>query len=93
MKFDWEIARLILLNYEYSEIDRTTEENLSSSLVEKGGADVEFADGKKHFVHGNVAHKVLNAMEKMKPAQRAEAQKGIHQSHAHLMAVHKMLSR
>lgn len=60
---------------------------------EKGGADIEFADGKKHFVHGHVAHKVLNAMEKMKPAQRAEAQKGIHQSHAHLMAVHKMLSR
>jgi hypothetical protein len=60
---------------------------------EKGGADIEFADGKKHFVHGHVAHKVLNAMEKMKPAQRAEAQKGIHQSHAHLMAVHKMLNR
>jgi len=59
---------------------------------EKGGADVEFADGKKHFVHGHVAHKVLNAMEKMKPAQRAEAQKGIHQSHAHLMTIHKMLT-
>ena len=39
MKFDWEIARLILLNYEYSEIDRTTEENLSSSLVEWGKID------------------------------------------------------
>lgn len=36
MKFEWEIARLILLNYEYSEIDKTTEENLSSSLVEWG---------------------------------------------------------
>ena len=59
---------------------------------EKGGADVEFADGKKHFVHGHVAHTVLKAMEKMKPAQRAEAQKGIQQSHTHLMTVHKMLS-
>ena len=39
MKFDWEIARLILLNYEYSEIDRTTEENLGSSLVEWGKID------------------------------------------------------
>ena len=59
---------------------------------EKGGADVEFADGKKHFVHGHVAHTVLKAMEKMKPAQRAEAQKGIQQSHTHLMTVHKMLT-
>ena len=59
---------------------------------EKGGADVEFADGKKHFVHGHVAHTVLKAMERMKPAQRAEAQKGIQQSHTHLMTVHKMLT-
>jgi len=36
MKFDWEIVRLILLNYEYSDIDKTNDEILTHSLAEWG---------------------------------------------------------
>ena len=60
---------------------------------EKPGSDIEFADGQKHFVEGVVAHKVLVAMEQMKPEIRAQAQNAVYQSFAHLMAAHQMLSK
>ena len=60
---------------------------------EKPGSDIEFADGQKHFVEGVVAHKVLVAMEQMKPEVRAQAQNAVYQSFAHLMAAHQMLSK
>lgn len=60
---------------------------------EKTGSDVEFADGQKYFVEGVVAHKVLVAMEQMKPEVRAQAQNAVYQSFAHLMAAHQMLSK
>lgn len=60
---------------------------------EKTGSDVEFADGQQHFVEGVIAHKVLVAMEQMKPEIRAQAQNAVYQSFAHLMAAHQMLSK
>ena len=58
---------------------------------EKGGADVKFANGKTKFVAHDVAHKVLSATEKLKPADRAKVHDHIAQSHENLMAVHKVL--
>lgn len=58
---------------------------------EKGGADVKFANGKTHFVKHDVAHKVLSALDKLKPADRAKVHDHIAQSHDNLMAVHKVL--
>lgn len=60
---------------------------------EKSGSDIEFANGQKHFVEGVIAHKVLVAMEQMKPEVRAQAQDAVYQSFAHLMAAHQMLSK
>ena len=60
---------------------------------EKPGSEIEFADGQKHFVEGVVAHKVLVAMEQMKPEVRAQAQDAVYQSFAHLMAAHEMLNK
>jgi hypothetical protein len=60
---------------------------------EKSGSDIEFADGQKHFVEGVIAHKVLVAMEQMKPEVRAQAQNAVYQSFAHLIAAHQMLSK
>lgn len=57
----------------------------------KGGADVHFEDGKKHFVKSEHAHKVLTALEKLKPADRAEASAHIYKSHENFKAVHSML--
>lgn len=58
---------------------------------EKGGSDVKFANGKTHFVKHDVAHKVLTALDKLKPADRAKVHDHIAQSHENLMAVHKVL--
>lgn len=58
----------------------------------KGGAHVTFANGEKHFVHAEHAHKVLSALEKLKPADRSKMAEHIHQSHAHFQAVHKLVS-
>lgn len=58
---------------------------------EKGGADVKFANGKTHFIKHDVAHKVLGALDKLKPADRAKVHDHIAQSHDNLMAVHKVL--
>lgn len=58
----------------------------------KGGAHVTFANGEKHFVHAEHAHKVLTALEKLKPADRSKMAEHIHQSHAHFQAVHKLVS-
>lgn len=58
---------------------------------EKGGADVKFSNGKTHFVKHDVAHKVLSALDKLKPADRAKVHDHIAQSHDNLMAVHKVL--
>ena len=58
---------------------------------EKGGADVHFENGKKHFVKSEHAHKVLTALEKLKPADRAEAASHVYKSHENFQAVHNML--
>jgi hypothetical protein len=36
MKFSWEIVRLILLDYEYSDIDKTNDKTLENSLTDWG---------------------------------------------------------
>lgn len=58
---------------------------------EKGGADIHFENGKKHFVKSEHAHKVLSALEKLKPADRAEAASHVYKSHENFQAVHSML--
>jgi hypothetical protein len=57
----------------------------------KGGADVKFGNG-THFVHHAVAHKVLTALAKLKPADREKMHSHIEKSHANLQAVHKLVS-
>ena len=57
----------------------------------KGGADVTFENGKKHFVKSEHAHKVLSALEKLKPSDRSEAAAHIYKSHDNFKAVHSML--
>lgn len=57
----------------------------------KGGADVTFENGKTHFVKSEHAHKVVSALEKLKPADRAEAASHIYKSHDNFKAVHSML--
>ena len=59
---------------------------------EKGGADVTFDNGKKHFVKQNVAKTVLSALDKMKPEARKQIHDHIAQSHENLMQVHSMLT-
>ena len=58
---------------------------------EKGGADVKFANGKTHFVKHDVAGKVLGALDKLKPSDRANVHDHIAKSHENLMSVHKVL--
>jgi hypothetical protein len=58
---------------------------------EKGGADVKFANGKTHFVKHDVAGKVLGALDKLKPSDRANVHDHIAKSHDNLMSVHKVL--
>ena len=57
----------------------------------KGGADVKFENGKKHFIKSEHAHKVLTALEKLKPADRSTAASHIYKSHDNFQAVHSML--
>lgn len=57
----------------------------------KGGADVKFENGKKHFIKSEHAHKVLTALERLKPADRAEAAAHVYKSHENFQAVHSML--
>lgn len=57
----------------------------------KGGADVKFENGQKHFIKSEHAHKVLTALEKLKPADRAEAASHVYKSHENFKAVHAML--
>ena len=57
----------------------------------KGGADVKFEDGKTHFIKSEHAQKVVSALEKLKPADRGEAQAHIYKSHENFKAVHSML--
>ncbi len=57
----------------------------------KGGAEVKFGDGKR-FVHADHAHKVVTALNKLRPADRDKLHDHIQQSHANFMAVHKLVS-
>jgi hypothetical protein len=52
---------------------------------------VKFSDKSTHKVPSHVAKNVLNAMGKLKPADRLEIQKHIGQSHSNLMQVHGMV--
>ena len=63
----------------------------SDNKEEKGGADVTFGNGKTHFVKHDVAGKVVSALEKLKPADRAKLHDHIYKSHEHLMSVHKVI--
>lgn len=74
------------------EADQNIMVHLRKSTDTEGNHDVKFSDGSSHKVPAHVAHKVLGAMEKLKPADRAKIQSHIQQSHANLMAVHKMVS-
>lgn len=58
---------------------------------EKGGADVHFENGKKHFIKSEHAQKVLTALEKLKPADRSEAAAHVYKSHENFQAVHNLL--
>lgn len=76
------------------EADKNIQNQLKKSVDSKdtkGGAHVEFEDGKKHFVKSEHAHKVLHAMSNLKPADRAKVQDHIYKSHDNFTAVHSML--
>lgn len=74
------------------EADQNIMVHLGKSVDTEGGHDVKFSDGSSHKVPAHVAHKVLGAMHKLKPADRAKVQSHIQQSHKNLMDVHKMVS-
>jgi hypothetical protein len=76
------------------EADKNIQNQLKKAVDSKdtkGGAHVEFEDGKKHFVKSEHAHKVLHAMNQIKPADRAKVQDHIYKSHDNFTAVHSML--
>lgn len=76
------------------EADKNIQNQLKKSVDSKdtkGGAHVEFEDGKKHFVKSEHAHKVLHAMSNLKPADRAKVQDHIYKNHDNFTAVHSML--
>ena len=58
----------------------------------KGGADIEFANGKKSFVKSDHAMTVIRGLEKLKPTHRKQAQALLHTSPEHFTAAHKFLS-
>jgi len=73
------------------EPDQNIVNHLKKSVDTGGTHDVKFGDGSAHKVPSHVAHKVLGAMGKLKPADRLEIQKHIHASHKNLMDVHRMI--
>lgn len=73
------------------EPDQNIVNHLKKSVDTAGTHDVKFADGSSHKVPSHVAHKVLGAMGKLKPADRLEIQKHINASHKNLMDVHRMI--
>lgn len=73
------------------EADQNIVMHLKKSVDTGGNHDVKFADKSTHKVPHKVASAVLGAMGKLKPADRLEVQKHIHQSHANLMQVHGMI--
>jgi hypothetical protein len=73
------------------EPDQNIVNHLKKSVDTGGTHDVKFGDGSSHKVPSQVAHKVLGAMGKLKPADRLEIQKHINASHKNLMDVHRMI--
>lgn len=73
------------------EPDQNIVNHLKKSVDTGGTHDVKFGDGSSHKVPSHVAHKVLGAMGKLKPADRLEIQKHINASHKNLMDVHRMI--
>lgn len=73
------------------EPDQNIVNHLKKSVDTSGTHDVKFGDGSTHKVPSHVAHKVLGAMGKLKPADRLEIQKHINASHKNLMDVHRMI--
>jgi hypothetical protein len=57
----------------------------------QGGADITFGDGQKVFVEGTVAQKLVEAIEAIKPEDRATVNEFLYQSHDNLMAVYARL--
>lgn len=74
-----------------TEPDHNIVMHLKKSIDTKGNHDVKFDDKSSHKVPAQVAHKVLTAMGKLKPADRLEVQKHVQQSHKNLMDVHGMI--
>lgn len=73
------------------EPDQNIVNHLKKSVDTGGTHDVKFGDGSSHKVPSHVAHKVLGAMGKLKPADRLEIQKHVGASHKNLMDVHRMI--
>jgi len=73
------------------EPDQNIVNHLKKSVDTGGTHDVKFGDNSSHKVPSHVAHKVLGAMGKLKPADRLEIQKHVGQSHKNLMDVHRMI--
>lgn len=73
------------------EADQNIVMHLKKSVDTGGNHDVKFGDKSTHKVPHHVATAVLGAMGKLKPADRLEVQKHIHQSHSNLMQVHGMI--
>lgn len=73
------------------EPDQNIVNHLKKSVDTGGTHDVKFGDGSSHKVPSHVAHKVLGAMGKLKPADRLEIQKHVSASHKNLMDVHRMI--
>ncbi len=73
------------------EADQNIVMHLKKSVDTGGNHDVKFADKSTHKVPGHVATAVLGAMGKLKPADRLEVQKHIHESQSNLMQVHGMI--
>ena len=57
----------------------------------QGGADITFGDGQKVFVEGVVAQKLVEAIERLKPEDRAQVTEFLYQSHDNMMAIHARL--
>jgi len=53
----------------------------------QGGADVTFGDGETVFIEGEVAKKLVESIEAIKPEDRVKVAEFLYQSHDNLMAV------
>ena len=57
----------------------------------QGGADVTFGDGQTVFVDGEIARKIVESLEKLKPESRGEVSSYLYQSYDNLVGIHSRL--